>query len=408
MRLRVVNYCPLWGGGQRFFIQLLKALQQSGAFSRIEFVSHGEALAQLRAIFADYGIEAVLTDIPWQGRAGGPTFSAYLVPLGATDDCDIAWFPWMHYHRLTASVGPRVVASFHDGLVFANPIFTSHFGDVSANERETVRQWIRSGATMVCSSHYWTIELSRMFGCAPGRFEIVPVSGRHAPKVAHHAVDITGWPWIDKPFVLCPANISWHKNHEVLFEGHARARVPWPLVLTGWGSDLVNRTPRLRRVLRRIAQFAGLRPPQRTELLRDMARRLGMVPGRTLFPVGDLNDAEYGAVLERAACVVMPTLGEGGGSFPVEEAALRGIPVICSDIPVLREHMARLGAEVLWFDPHDPGSLADRLARLVREHEALRASARAQVARLQVRRWADVAADYLRVFRSALASARAE
>lgn len=58
----------------------------------------------------------------------------------------------------------------------------------------------------------------------------------------------------------------------------------------------------------------------------------------------------------------MPTLAEGGGSFPVREAVERGIPAVVSDIPVLREMIERLGGEVLWFDPHSPESLAASLA----------------------------------------------
>jgi glycosyltransferase involved in cell wall biosynthesis len=90
----------------------------------------------------------------------------------------------------------------------------------------------------------------------------------------------------------------------------------------------------------------------------------------------------------------MPTLAEGGGSFPVEEALWLGIPVICSDIPVIREHMERIDARVLWFDPREPATLAARLAELEVNYESHRRRAGEQVHTLRRRTWADAAQEY--------------
>ena len=51
-----------------------------------------------------------------------------------------------------------------------------------------------------------------------------------------------------------------------------------------------------------------------------------------------------------AACAAFPTRAEGFG-LPMIEALLRGMPVACSDLPVLRE----VGGEFpFYFDPDDP------------------------------------------------------
>ena len=51
-----------------------------------------------------------------------------------------------------------------------------------------------------------------------------------------------------------------------------------------------------------------------------------------------------------AGCAAFPTRAEGFG-LPMIEALLRGMPVACSDLPVLRE----VGDELpLFFDPDDP------------------------------------------------------
>ena len=55
-----------------------------------------------------------------------------------------------------------------------------------------------------------------------------------------------------------------------------------------------------------------------------------------------------------AACAAFPTRGEGFG-LPVVEAMRRGVPVACSDLPVLRE----VGEDVPhYFDPDDPAAAA--------------------------------------------------
>jgi glycosyltransferase involved in cell wall biosynthesis len=54
---------------------------------------------------------------------------------------------------------------------------------------------------------------------------------------------------------------------------------------------------------------------------------------------------------------VFPSLYEGFG-LPVLEAMQRGVPVACSDIPVLHEVG---GTAARYFDPHDPAAAADAI-----------------------------------------------
>ena len=74
------------------------------------------------------------------------------------------------------------------------------------------------------------------------------------------------------------------------------------------------------------------------------------------------------------------------------------MPVVCSDIPVLREQVGRLGAEVQHFDPGSAESLAGALRELEAGLARRTQAARDQVARLARRSWRDVAGDYWRVF----------
>jgi len=93
----------------------------------------------------------------------------------------------------------------------------------------------------------------------------------------------------------------------------------------------------------------------------------------------------------------MPTLAEGGGSFPVGEALRLHIPVLCSDIPVMREAMEVIGVTPLWFDPTSPADLARSLEVLLTQRDAIQADLQ-NGGLTWNRSWAQVAEDYCKLF----------
>src|SRR5262249_33711357 len=74
-----------------------------------------------------------------------------------------------------------------------------------------------------------------------------------------------------------------------------------------------------------------------------------------------LPDRAVTDLLAGARALVMPSFAEGFG-LPVAEALALGTPVICSDIPALRE-VGRGGPEHL--DPADPAAWCEALAAYV-------------------------------------------
>jgi glycosyltransferase involved in cell wall biosynthesis len=96
---------------------------------------------------------------------------------------------------------------------------------------------------------------------------------------------------------------------------------------------------------------------QRLSLSRDLERR--GLNGRVVH-VGFVPTGELERLVRGATAVVMPSRREGFG-LPVAEAMARGVPVVHSDIEVLR---AVSDGAALTFDPDDPGQLAAALRRL--------------------------------------------
>jgi glycosyltransferase involved in cell wall biosynthesis len=172
-------------------------------------------------------------------------------------------------------------------------------------------------------------EICRVFGLDAGAFTVVPlgVDGRAvepAPEAAvREAYDLPA----GRRVVLCVAALRPHKNQEALVRALPRLPDDVVVVLAGHGEGYERR-------------------------VRALAEELGV--GDRLRMPGYVGDAELERLWRLAACAALPTRAEGFG-LPVVEAMRRGVPVACSDIPVLRE----VGGDVpAYFDPHDPDAVA--------------------------------------------------
>ncbi|MFO1124982.1 MAG: glycosyltransferase family 1 protein [Methylocystis sp.] len=79
---------------------------------------------------------------------------------------------------------------------------------------------------------------------------------------------------------------------------------------------------------------------------------------RRLFWFDDVDDDELSFLYDHAAALIFPSYAEGFG-LPIVEAARRGRPAICSDIPVFREVG---GSGALYFRVNDAKALAQTIA----------------------------------------------
>jgi glycosyltransferase involved in cell wall biosynthesis len=167
-------------------------------------------------------------------------------------------------------------------------------------------------------------------GIGPEKVEAIPLGVDHA-IFNPHGPSSDGLP---ERYVVYPANMWPHKNHERLLEGFAQLGDPelW-LVLTGqtYGRD---------------ALLGG----------RERVLHLGHVPS-----------ADLAALYRGARALVFPSLFEGFGLPPLEAMAC-GAPVASSAVGALGEVV---GDAALTFNPRDPEAIAGAL-RLIVSDEALR------------------------------------
>lgn len=88
--------------------------------------------------------------------------------------------------------------------------------------------------------------------------------------------------------------------------------------------------------------------------------------GRQLFLLRDATDAELDHGYRNASALVIPSVIEGFG-LPIVESFQRGLPILCSDIPVFREIA---DGKATFFDLADPNRLAEALHAFCRDHAA--------------------------------------
>jgi glycosyltransferase involved in cell wall biosynthesis len=194
-------------------------------------------------------------------------------------------------------------------------------------------------------------EICRVLELDPARFTVIPHGAGRLPAV--EPVDEVQlrrrYGLEDARVVLCVAAKRPHKNQELLLRALVRLPGDARVVLVGHAE------------------------PYEAEL-RRLAERLGMT-ARVKF-LGYLPDAELEGLWRLASCAAFPTLGEGFG-LPIIEAMARGVPVACTDLPVLREvggdaahyfppndtQAAVAAIEAAWADPDAPRSGRERATR---------------------------------------------
>lgn len=221
--------------------------------------------------------------------------------------------------------GVPSVITLHDTTFFTHKTFNAV---TTFGMRFVVSRAARRADVLLTAAAAARDEICSVLDLDPGRFLVVPHGlGRKRTATASDAADVRARLGLDGDRLLvCVAAKRPHKNQEVLVRAAP---------LLGERTDVV---------------LAGHPEPYDVEL-RRIAAEVGAA--RVRFP-DYVSDADLEALWGMADCAVFPTLAEGFG-LPVAEAMARGVPVACSDIPVLRE----VGADVpRYFDPHDPAALA--------------------------------------------------
>jgi glycosyltransferase involved in cell wall biosynthesis len=235
-----------------------------------------------------------------------------------------------------ASVGPirtpgtPHVITLHDVTFFRERTFNSL---TTFGMRQVVSRAARHADALIAVTAAARDEIAVELDLDPSRFIVVHHGATlaNSPPASSEAGVRDRLGLGERRVVLCVAAKRPHKNQELLIR--AAPHMPRDVAIV----------------------LAGHPEPYDADL-RKLSGELG-VDGSVVF-ADYVDAADLEALWAIAGCAAFPTRAEGFG-MPILEALARGVPVACSDLPVLRE----VGGELpRFFDPSDPGAAARAVA----------------------------------------------
>lgn len=189
----------------------------------------------------------------------------------------------------------------------------------------------RVAQRIVTVSRFSAGELTRLAGIPAGKIRVVHNSAEHIHSVAPDPNVLARAGLGGAPYVLAVGNRAPHKNFvAVLSAQRLLYQAAYPFVHVGDSDPRVFGIP---------ADEAS-----------------GQVRA-----VGRVSDGELRALYEGAGCFVFPSVYEGFGIPPLE-AMTCGCPVIAATAASIPEVC---GEAAVYFDPHDPASLAARIQEVM-------------------------------------------
>jgi glycosyltransferase involved in cell wall biosynthesis len=312
------------GGPETYMRGLAPALHRERPAARLTVVTTRSGAAALRR--DGWGEWADVRELPCEdGQRTRRTWAEQLLlpRLARRLRADV-----LHSLASLAPVRPRVPAAItlHDVTFVLRRTFSR---TTTVGMKEIMLRAARRADSLLAPSAATRDEICDLFRLDPATVAVVPHGAGRPPDVEPvpeaelretHALGAGR-------VVLCVAAKRPHKNQGLLLRALAHLDPDVVVVLAGHAEPYEDE-------LRADAARLGIR---------DRVRFLEFVP-----------DAELEGLWRLAECAAFPTLGEGFG-LPVIEAMARGVPVACSDLPVLRE----VGGDVPhYFTPDDPVAAA--------------------------------------------------
>lgn len=303
-------------------------------------------------------------------------------------DCDVIYFFWLHFIDFQKTSKPSV-CTFQDTIILD---FPENVGGMNAKIYwENSRKWIQATTIVVTSSNYVKSNLIEYFGEQCKSVIVIPHRGSPVEYFSRDNISRELLSQLPADYIAYPANLSYHKNHYNLFVAYSRFKYKnkYPLVLFGIFTEHLLQIPP------NYPEFSNW------ARLTALIKRLHLRLNEDIYALGYIKDEDIAPLIKHAKALVMPSLAEGGGSYPVEEALRLGVPVACSDIPVMREHLKGRTPKIGWFDPESTDSIAHALNDLIEHYEEYKSSTVRGI-NDETQTWDNIADEYVKVFKTAI------
>ena len=299
----------------------------------------------------------------FNGKTANAVWHVYKYPEFAKSRAyNACFFPAAHRQPPYRSPCPTI-GVVHDMAAYLGTRRTrAHLGAVL---RLVLPNSLRHMDRIIVVSEWVKHELIDLARVKESRIEVVPNGINHSaffPRPCSEENEILIQPFsIRRPYILCVSRIEHPlKNHIRLIKafGIFKERTGFPHRLVLAGGDSLNaarvKTAAAKSAWRNDIFFTGH------------------------FPIKNLPELYSGADF-----VVLPSMYEGFGMGVIEAMAC-GIPVACAraaSLPETAEHAA------LYFDPHDPEDMADRMVTLANDRALYENCRKLGIERAQKYNW---------------------
>ena len=254
---------------------------------------------------------------------------------------DVVHTPLQFHLNLTLSV--PMITTLHDLQHLHYPEF---FTQEELDFRDThYRKSAEFSERLIVSFEHVKEDITKSYNIPSEKIDVCPIGMPVLKQVNQRRFDeVRGKYRLAKRYLLYPANTWRHKNHTGLLRAlklvHDKYEMKIPLVCTGHKEDYYSeiKTVREELQLEQFVHFTGYIPEE------DMA-----------------------LILENATLVVIPTLYEAG-SFPLMEAMVYEVPVICSRVTSLPD---TLGNSKYLFDPNNIAEMAEKIAEMLQNDKLM-------------------------------------
>lgn len=363
------------GGGARYvFAGLLDALLKIDQQNHYVIFTHYEALRLI------YGV--LHAHVGPRGDVG-PDPRVKIVEIAEAGQIYQHSGEFDLYFAPMNNLQPRIydrptVAILHD---IQEQYFPEYFAKAELMGRyEDYPEICHAATVLIAISNAVKQSFVEKFGVDPRKIEVIH-NAPQAGLVNRPPEDKGLWdrPPLPPQFFFYPANTYKHKNHELLLDALAAMRQR--------DGDCPN------------AVFVGFQLPGGFPLSAEIKRRR-LDDRCCCFTEMSVDEMRY--LYCHALATVMPTMFEGFGIPSVESLAC-GCPLICSDLPVLREIV---GDNACYFPPNDREALIAQLRRIASDPSLRQTLGDRGRAILAAYNWESSAAKLLQIFDSAHARFR--
>ena len=389
MKINIIDYVCNSGGAELYIKELIKAILRVKKETSINLISYGSAyeiyknfvekeklnisVFNLKPNNIERTVKKRIFNIPGTSKINqyfGIGSDWHIeVDISMFHKTDVIIFPWIHKHRLIGNTKAKILATMHDCILFDIPGLISKF-EVKEEKKSYESFQKQENIKIVSISNATTSSIIKHFKTNKKKIFLIPNGTDHISNHHHNDGNVI------EDYYLYPANTFPHKNHEFLFKAFNKSNSKKKLLLTGKGTDFLKKFDR------------------RSIKLKKVLNNLSSINKNNVIGLGYLDNNTYMNVLKNCTAVIFPSRAEGFG-FPIIEALFLKKPLLCSDLPVIKETVKLVGGNAIWFDNGKVDKLSDTIRNFEAEYTKHKVFFNKNFQNLKHIKWDNVAKSYI-------------